>query len=266
MGRRLGQHFLKSPSFAGALADSARINSGDVVLEIGPGTGVLTAELLARGARVIAIEKDMALVAWLQQHFKKDIKKGVLTIIPADVRDETPRTLNLKSGEYTLAANIPYYITGDILRQFLTAPEKPKTIALLIQKEVALRITSKEKESILSLSVKAYGAPRLVSEVPRENFSPPPSVDSAIIAIENISRARFRNVDEKDFFRIVKAGFAAKRKLLRGNLTRIASKVEIIAAFEMCGLPEMARAEDVPLEMWFCLASQLTSPVSATRG
>ena len=263
MGRRLGQHFLKGAWAARALARAAAISEEDTVLEIGPGKGALTRELLLTGARIIALEKDASLVELLREKFADEIAAGKLTVISDDVRNALPKTLGLENGKYIVAANIPYYITGEILRQFLTAETQPKRMALLVQKEVAQRIISK-RESILSLSVKAYGVPKIVAKVPRGNFSPPPSVDSAIIVIDGISRGFFDTIAEKGFFDIVRAGFASKRKFLSGNLVNHGyKKGPVLEAFLHCGILEKARAEEIPLEKWKPLTQQLKSVATA---
>ncbi|MBI5456218.1 ribosomal RNA small subunit methyltransferase A [Candidatus Kaiserbacteria bacterium] len=258
MRQRLGQHFLKASWAAAALADAAKIKKTDTILEIGPGRGALTDELLKRAGRVIAIEKDAALVGTMREKYRDSIANGTLDVIEGDIRDASPQKLGLAAGSYMLAANIPYYITGDILRQFLSTQEQPRTIVLLVQKEVAQRIARDTKESILSLSVKAYGTPRYVKTVTAGNFSPPPSVDSAILSIEHISRDAFQAIREDAFFRIVKMGFSSKRKVLRSNLARIAQKETIARAFEKCGIPLDTRAEDVPLERWLYLTKELS--------
>ncbi|OGG52951.1 ribosomal RNA small subunit methyltransferase A [Candidatus Kaiserbacteria bacterium RIFCSPHIGHO2_02_FULL_55_25] len=253
-GARLGQHFLKHGWAARSLAHAAGIRSGETFLEIGPGKGILTKELLAL-APVVAIEKDEALVEQLRVMFAEDIATGRLRLVTGDVRDVTPESLGLPT--YVLAANIPYYITGEIIRQFLTASVQPRAMALLVQKEVAQRIVS-GKESILSLSVKAYGTPRLVEKVSRTHFSPPPSVDSAILAVTDISKKFFDTISEENFFRVVRAGFASKRKMLANNLAVIFDKVRVGEALRSCDIPEKARAEDVSLEKWKRLTLQLT--------
>lgn len=256
-GARLGQHFLTGTWAAAKLAESAKIGPGDVVLEIGPGKGALTRELLNIGARVVAVEKDQNLVHLLREKFAGDIATGRLTLIQDDIRNFDPSDHGLVASGYVLAANIPYYITGEILRTFLSAHAQPNIIAVLVQKEVAERITHSTKESILSLSVKAYGTPHIAARVSRGNFSPPPSVDSAILIIERISRDLFRSLQEKDFFDVVRAGFASKRKFLSGNLGARFGRERTIAALRACGIPEKARAEDVPLKAWLCLTQQL---------
>lgn len=255
-GARLGQHFLVSRAISARMAEIARSHRENTILEIGPGKGALTRELLACGARVIAIEKDEELVKALHTLFQKEIHDEKLRIVHADVRDITPEELGLTT--YTLAANIPYYITGEIIRQFLTAHIQPNAMILLVQKEVAERIARSAKESILSLSVKAYGTPRYVKTVPAGNFSPPPSVDSAILAIENISRTFFHEVGEQEFFTIVRAGFSARRKMLAGNLASVFGRERVEKALETCGIAPRARAEDVPLEKWGSLTKTLT--------
>jgi len=256
---KLGQHFLTGTWAARALARAANISANEIVLEIGPGTGILTRELLKTGARVIAIEKDARLVAKFKETFAHEIESKRLVLAEDDIRNFDPKKFDLESGQYTLAANIPYYITGEIMRMFLSAEVPPRTIALLIQKEVAERIIARDrKESILSLSVKAYGLPKIVAKVSRGNFSPPPAVDSSIILISDVSKQFFHELDERFFFRLVRAGFSSKRKLLAGNLANIVPKSAVADAFVHCAIPMKARAEDVPLEQWKCLAQRLT--------
>ena len=263
-GARLGQHFLKSPWAARALAHAVNIANDEIVLEIGPGKGALTRELLAVSSKVIAIEKDEGLVEVLKEKFANEIQSGKLIVVAGDIRDiNQGETLKFQRSHldwqnYVVAANIPYYITGEIIRQFLTAEKQPRAMALLVQKEVAKRIIS-EKESLLSLSVKAYGTPKIIAKVPRGNFSPAPNVDSAIILIDNISRDFFSSVDEELFFKILHAGFKSKRKFLISNLGNSFGKDEVARAFAQCEINPKARAEDVSLEKWGCLATQLVA-------
>lgn len=254
---RLGQHFLHSPSAIKSMGDAAHIDEDSTVLEIGPGEGVLTQELLSRAKKVIAVEKDSALVEKLRETFKEEIANEKLILIEGDFRDHSPNELSIEEG-FVVAANIPYYITGEIIRTLLSAKNQPKHIALLIQKEVALRIVARDgKGSILSNSVKAYGIPKVVKVVPRGAFRPIPAVDSAILAIENVSREFFDDFSEDDFFRILKAGFAGKRKQLHGNLRAVSTPEEIIKACEVCDIAPTTRAETLKLEEWACLTKEL---------
>src|SRR3989344_7632460 len=245
-GARRGQQFLTGQWAAAALVEAAGVRPGEIILEIGPGKGALTRELLKTGARVVAIEKDEALVAQLRETFAQEIQNGQLTVVSKDIRNFDPRSL----GAYIVAANIPYYITGEIIRQFLETRMQPRAVALLVQKEVAQRIATGAKESILSLSVKAYGCPKLIAKVPRGNFSPPPSVDSAILLVDNISKEFFDGISEKAFFDCLHAGFASKRKFLANNLGVKFGKEEAARALAACGINAKARAEDVPLATW----------------
>jgi 16S rRNA (adenine1518-N6/adenine1519-N6)-dimethyltransferase len=248
-GARLGQHFLTSAAIARAVAEAGHIAPGDTILEIGPGKGMLTRELLRSGARVIAVEKDPAMITILKDEFEREIKTGLLSAVEGDVRH-----IELSPGfeQYKVIANIPYYITGELLRMFLTSEHQPTTIVFLVQKEVAERVARSKKESLLSLSVKAYGTPRYVKTVKAGSFNPPPSVDSAILAIENVSRDNFKNVSEERFFELIHAGFGQKRKTLIGNLKKAGLYKEGMSA--SWRIDPNIRAEDVPLETWLALA------------
>lgn len=243
--KSLGQNFLMHARIAERIALSARITKDDVAFEIGPGTGMLTRELLKLAGQVIAVEADPKLFAHLQQEFAEEIAAGRLDLHLGDIRafdiDVLPRG-------YALVANIPYYITGEIFRMFLEAVNQPSSMTLLVQKEVAERIARSKKESVLSLSVKAYGTPKYEFIIPRGAFSPAPKVDSAVLSIRDISRQHFKNSAEEDkFFALLHAGFAHKRKFIRKNL----AEAGLLAG----DLPEKARAEDVGLEEWLALAS-----------
>ena len=257
-GARLGQHFLTGTWAAHKLTESVGVREGETILEIGPGKGALTRELLSTGKSVVAIEKDEALVEQLHTTFAAEINSGLLRIVSADIRDVTAESLGLE--RYVVAANIPYYITGEIVRQFLTTAVQPRAMALLVQKEVADRIIARDhKESILSLSVKAYGVPKSIAKVSRGNFSPPPSVDSAILLVDDISKKYFTDLTEEDFFAVVRAGFSSKRKFLLSNLSGQFEKVRVQEAFDACGLSHKVRAEDVSLEQWRILTKHIAT-------
>jgi 16S rRNA (adenine1518-N6/adenine1519-N6)-dimethyltransferase len=217
--KHLGQNFLKSKPALHAMCEAGGVNEKDIILEIGPGKGALTEKLLEKAGVVIAVEKDIDLFNFLQEKFRGEIKSGKLILIKDDILDFNPATYYLLPTTYKVIANIPYNITGAIIKKFLSCNEQPQTMVLLVQKEVAERIVARDgKESILSLSVKAYGTPKYIMKVGKRFFSPEPKVDSAILLINNISKNFFDKISEEAFFEIIKAGFAHKRKVLIANL------------------------------------------------
>ncbi len=263
--KSLGQNFLRSASVLRAIVDAGNVISTDTILEIGPGKGALTETLLATGAHIVAIEKDRELVPYLAEKFTDAISTGQLDLLEKDVLEFDPHTAGLQSDAYKLIANIPYYITGAILEKFLEEETRPTCIVFLVQKEVADRIVARDKkESILSISVKAFGVPKIVLKVSKKVFSPQPKVDSAVLLIEHISHQYFMdwNMSEREaikkFFQIVRAGFAHKRKLLARNLEIIAPQEKIVRAFEHLGFSPSVRAEDLSPEKWLMLARALS--------
>ncbi len=242
--KSLGQNFLMHARIAERIVLVSELSPNTTVFEIGPGTGMLTRELLKRAKKVIALEADYELFVKLQIDFAHEILERKLELTHGDIR--TFDITSLPKG-YALVANIPYYLTGEIFRMFLETENQPSTMTLLVQKEVAERIARTKKESILSLSVKAYGTPKLEFSVPRGAFRPAPKVDSAVLTIRNISRENFStSEEERRFFILIKAGFAHKRKFVRRNL--------IDSGLPVGDIPEKARAEDLSLQEWLDLA------------
>jgi len=228
--KSLGQNFLTNLGVVSKIIDAGDICADDVVLEIGPGKGVLTERLLALARKVIAVEKDDALVAHLREKFAAAIREGRFDLVHGDILRFDETQLSFYKHPYKLIANIPYNITGAILEKFLSSPLQPERAVLLVQKEVGERIVAhsqprrsdkaRDKESLLSISVKVYGVPALLAKVSAGSFFPKPKVDTAIISISKISRHFFteQGIEEGAFFAFLRAGFAHKRKLLGGNL------------------------------------------------
>lgn len=230
----------------------------DLALEIGPGRGILTTELLARAKKVVAIEKDAELVEVLGHTFAKEIKEGKLTVIDGDALSVTPQSLGLASGSFVLAANIPYYISGEILREYVSGPVQPKRAALLVQKEVAERIVEKDgKGSLLSLSIKLYGEPRYLRTIKAGAFNPPPKVDSAVLLIDAINREKLAGIDEKALFSIAKIAFGQKRKQIFGSLKGSYDENIVKNALQKCAIDPAARPETLATEAWGCLSKQV---------
>lgn len=245
--KSLGQNFLMHRRIAERIADAAEIKKTATVLEIGPGTGMLTRALLDRAKKVVAVEADTELIPVLEETFKEEIEDGRLTLIHADIRNFDPASL----GNYVLVANIPYYITGEIVRMFLSAKNKPSSMTLLVQKEVAERIARAKKESILSIAVKTYGVPHYRFTVPRGAFRPAPNVDSAVLSVTDITDPFSSSKEEERFFEILRTGFMHKRKLLAKNLEAFGGTDALLHA----GIPANARPEDVDLSGWRALAA-----------
>lgn len=265
--KSLGQHFLNSPKIIADIVSVGKVKRGDIVIEIGPGEGVLTSELLKTGAHIVTVEKDDRLIPVLREKFAKEISSNQLFLIHDDILNLglskgifDTNLLTLSVSKYKVVANIPYYITGQLIRMFLDSDKQPESMTLLVQKEVAERIVAKNgKESLLSLSVKIFGEPKLVRTVGRGAFSPQPNVDSAVLSIENISRNNFSvsGVEESMFFKVIHACFAHKRKQLLPNLSTIYNKEVLAGVFKKIGLDQKCRAEDLPLETWIKLCSVL---------
>jgi 16S rRNA (adenine1518-N6/adenine1519-N6)-dimethyltransferase len=256
--KSLGQNFLKSEQALRMMCEAGAITDTDIILEIGPGKGALTRVLLQKAHTVFAVEKDQDLVQLLKEKFASEIQTGKLILIQDDILDFNPN-LSLKGKDYKVIANIPYNITGAIFKKFLEEEKQPERMVLLVQKEVAKRIVAGDKkESILSLSVKAYGIPKYVLKVPKRFFSPAPKVDSGIVAITEISRKNFKaKKAEKLFFDVLHASFAHKRKVLRKNLEDILSKEHIVSLFETLHIKDTARAEDLPLPLWIAITNYI---------
>ncbi len=267
--KSLGQNFLINPKVAENIAKSVDIAPGETVLEIGPGTGMLTRALLKEGARVVAIEADIRAIEVLEETFATEIATKMLTLLHDDIRTIDLTSLNLTKNpqkSYKVAANIPYYLSGMLFQLFLENPEPPSTLTFLVQKEVAERVARSKKESILSLSIKAYGTPRYVSTVTKGNFRPQPSVDSAILAIHHISKEKFKKLDEKYFFTILKTGFSSRRKHLLSNLSALTSREVLLSIFDQLHLKKDVRGEDLHIEKWIELGHALSSvPITSKK-
>jgi 16S rRNA (adenine1518-N6/adenine1519-N6)-dimethyltransferase len=257
--KSLGQNFLNSDFVPKKMCDAAEVQKGDTVLEIGPGTGALTRELLARGATVVAIEADERAIEVLEGTLATEIESKQLILHHGDARELDVDALGLTDHTYKVVANIPYYLSGLLFRTILESNNQPNTLVFLIQKELAERIARDKKESLLSLSVKAFGNPTYVTTVKRGNFTPPPKVDSAILAISEINREKFTDIPAAVFFEILHLGFGSKRKQLQGNLSKKYKKEAIFLALSELDLSETVRAEDVPLKKWLKLTKTLIS-------
>ena len=244
--KSLGQHWLKDPEILADIAEAAELTSDDVVLEIGPGLGTLTSRLLARANSVTAVEFDTDLARKLPGQFPG--KK--LAVVNQDILQFD---LNQLPKNYKVVANVPYYITSKIVEKLMTAGNKPSIAVLLVQKEVAERIAAEAGNmSILSVSVQIFAEAELDIEVPRQFFTPSPKVDSQVVILRTRNNPLIALEDQKDFFRIVKAGFSAKRKKLRSSLSGGLGIDKSVAEelLKNAGISPDARAEDLAIEDW----------------
>lgn len=248
--KSLGQHWLRDRLVLAHIADSAEISTQDTVLEIGPGLGTLTSELLRRTENVIAVEFDEELARKLPGQFPgKNLRVVSQDILSFDLAS-LPKN-------YKVVANVPYYITSKIVQLLMTAQNKPQIAVLLVQKEVAERLAATPGDmSILALSAQVYAEVTLGDVVPAELFTPPPKVDSQVVILRTRKAPLLEGMSEKEFFRMVKAGFSAKRKKLRSSLAGGLgiSKPEAEELLRGAGISPDARAEDLAIAQWHLLA------------
>lgn len=286
--KSLGQNFLHSKKVLNKIISCSDLTANDFVIEVGPGKGALTTEILKSGAKVVAIEKDARLIELLNEKFESEITSGQLQIILGDAltleiikkrkvflvvdKDFTETGLrgeantakniieipNQYKNQYKIIANIPYYITGALLRIFYEQVVKPTSVTVLVQKEVADRIVTRDsKESLLSLSIKFYGEPKKVMTVSKESFKPAPKVDSAILYIKTHGATYELNTQGK-FFDLIHRGFAHKRKVLRKNLIDSGLPAEIVDnAFHEIKISPLSRAEDINFNVWISLIKKI---------
>lgn len=251
----LGQNFLFDDNILARIADAAAVGPDDNVLEIGAGVGTLTRHL-ARVARcVVAVELDDRLIPLLREELASYEQ---VTIVHGDILELNP-ALWFGDGAFKVVANIPYYITGAILRHLLSGQGKPTLMAMTVQKEVARRITAVPGEmSLLAASVQFYGEPQYVGDIKAGAFWPRPDVDSAVLLIDLYDEPRLPLKEEEPFFRLVKAGFSQKRKQLQKNLRNLGlPRATVDSALAQAGIDRRRRAETLSLDEWIALYKSL---------
>jgi len=244
--KSLGQHWLKDRDVLAHIADCAELTQDDTVLEIGPGLGTLTSELLRRSNKVVAVEFDSELARKLPAQFPGTN----LEVVQDDILSFDLSSL---PTNYGVVANVPYYITSKIVQMLMTATNKPRIAVLLVQKEVAQRLAAHPGQmSILGVSAQLFAEVTLGDEVPARFFTPPPKVDSHVVILRTRQSPFLTDVAEKDFFTVVKAGFSAKRKKLRSSLAGglKLSKPDVEALLERANISPDSRAEALSLEDW----------------
>ena len=250
----LGQHFLVAPAVLERIADAAEVGPADTVVEVGPGLGALTEVLARRAGRVVALELDDALCAALQSHFAD---RPHVRIVHADAL-KAPLDEIVPGGEpYKMVANLPYYAATAIIRRFLEAAHKPGVVVATVQREVAQGMAAPEgKRGLLGVATQFYGSSRIAFTVRPGSFHPPPKVTSAVVRID-VHNASLPVAVPSDaaFFALVRAGFAAPRKQLRGGLANALrlSPAEVERALAACGVDPTRRAETLSMSEWAAL-------------
>ena len=257
--KKLGQNFLVNPKINQEITRAAEITEGDVVLEVGAGTGLLTKKLVETGVKIIAVEKDRNLIPALKKKFES--QKNVI-IIQGDILKSNPQNYKLRTMNYKLVGNIPYYLTSHLIRIVLEDWPKPKTILFVVQKEVAKRITAKPpKMSLLALSVQFYADAKILKYISKENFRPVPKVDSALIKIIPKEKLPLAGEETKKFFKLARAGFSGKRKQILNSLSTglKIKKEELIVKLQEAGIDSKRRPESLEIREWLKLSQILSS-------
>lgn len=269
--KQLGQHFLIDKEALEAMLESADLSKQDYVVEIGPGFGVLTFPLAERVGRVLAIETDKKIIDILKSLGSgyanlEILPSSILKLSSAFLREKYTKWSQIKSGRthYKLVANLPYYITSSIIKLFLETDQRPETIVVMVQKEVAERISAGPGEmSLLAVSVQLFATTEIVRIVPSKSFWPAPEVESAILKIVPFDSPKYEIADQKQFFRIVKAGFGERRKQLHNSLSGGLNMDgdDVVAVLEAVGIDPKTRAQDLAIQDWVNLYNQLKDKI-----
>ena len=255
----LGQNFLVDTSALERVVEAADIQPSSTVLEVGPGLGSLTRYLARAARRVIVVELDANLIPILEE-----VLGGVenVEIVQGDILKIQPANLigtsNLEAG-YEVVANIPYYITSNLIRHLLESSLKPSRFVLTVQREVAERITASPPDmSLLSLSVQVYGLARKVAKIPARAFYPAPKVDSSVVRVDLYPDPLIPAHLIDTFFRLAKAGFSQKRKTLRNSLSAGISwpAAQTSDLLNSVGIDPQRRAETLSIDEWKSLTIQ----------
>lgn len=269
--KSLGQNFLVDQKALDAIVAAADLSKEDHVVEVGPGTGFLTEQLIQKAGQVTSIELDKDMVEILREQFSfsenlKIVNEDVLKL-PVDTLDfSTPvemkdRVSTGNLNPYKVVANIPYYITSPVIKHFLQSSHRPALMVLLVQKEVAEKVCSIKGRSFMTMETAVFGKASYVDTIPASSFYPAPKVDSAILKIEIYDEPLVLQDQLRDFLRIVKFGYSQKRKKLTNALGAGLHKkpAEMVPVLEQVGIDPGVRAEDLEIEDWKRLMEVLGS-------
>lgn len=255
--RSKGQNFLINDKIYSDIIAASDLSSADTVLEVGPGLGFLTARLAKAVKRVVAVELDDKLAAYLQTAIDANDINNVEVVNEDILKFNLSRHIS-PLEPYKIVANLPYNISSIFLRTFLSSAHRPRSLVLMLQKEVVDRLIAEPPHmSLLSVAVQYYAQVRRLREVKAGNFWPEPEVDSALVCLETKGQTDFE--EDKKFFRVVRAGFSAKRKMLKNNLAAglKISGLDLEQALVKVGLNPKIRAAELSLENWRDLVAAL---------
>jgi len=248
--KSLGQHFLSDSRTAGRILDAADLSPNDLVVEIGPGRGVLTRRLVDRVKRVVAIELDGELASALPSRLGFPAN---LTCIEADARDIDLAQLIAPENCYKVVANLPYYAANPIVRRLLESQPKPDVLVVMVQQEVAKNMVAQPGDMrILSVATQFYAKAKMVCSVPPKYFRPTPKVTSAVVRLDVLSEPAVEVASEDEFFKVVRAGFAAPRKQIRNSLSQGLGIEPAVAGqiLERAGVDATRRPQTLDIPEW----------------
>jgi len=248
--KSLGQHFLVDEAILKTIVEAAELSPADTVIEVGPGLGILTAELVKRAGNVVAVELDTKLASLLKRRLASPAN---LRVINTDVLKVSSSELLEGTSHYKVVANLPYYITSPVLRYFVEASLKPSLMVVMVQKEVGEAIVAEPGNmSLLAVSLQVYSKPRIISHVPAQCFYPQPKVDSVILRFDLLPEPAVKVADMDGFFDLVRAGFSSPRKQVHNSLAHSLGMepAEIILLLEEANIDSKRRAETLSLKEW----------------
>ena len=263
--KSLSQNFLTDPEALDAIVAAADLQAGEAVVEVGPGLGALTRRLISAGCRVLSVELDARLAAYLRRELggvpRFDlIERDALALDPADC---------FPGERFKLVANIPYHITSPLLHHFLEGEHTPELTVLLIQREVAERVAAPPGDmSYLSVFVQHLTAAEVVAMVPRTSFEPAPAVDSAILRLRRRDNPLVEPAARESFYRVVQAGFRQRRKQIHNGLSRElpVDRPDVEAALAACVVDPDRRPQTLTVEEWVCLTRRLGHRLEEAAG
>ena len=256
LNKALGQHLLVSDGVLDDIIEAAELSVDDVVVEVGPGTGLLTRRLLGAAGQVVAVEIDPAMVAHIRETLSDNEN---LTLVEGDIREQRPEGLT-DGKPYIVVANLPYYVASPTIRLFLEADHPPRRMVVMVQREVAQQMTAAPgKASLLTLATQVYSDVKIVRRVRPGSFVPAPGVESAVVRLDVLAEPRVAREMLGSYFKVARAGFSAPRKQLRNSLANgLAETPNVVdGMLTAAGIDGRRRAETLTIDEWGRIATEL---------